>query len=256
MSVSYPAGRCRHRPPVRPRTRVVVVAPHPDDDAIGCGGTLARLAGRGARIGVVYVTDGAASHPKSKRFPPSVLRDVREAEACAALRRLGVRGEPEFLRAPDSGLAQLETDKRRELVAAVARRIARLRANVVFAPWPRDPHPDHVATAAIVRDALAICGRRPVVYSYPVWLAVRGAAAEQPRSDEAQPRDIALSASELARKRAAVMEHRSQIGVLIDDDPDGFCIDDGMLDTWLTPVERFYVASGMERGETGRQRAR
>jgi LmbE family N-acetylglucosaminyl deacetylase len=249
MSVSYPPRRCRYRPPVR--GNVVVIAPHPDDDAIGCGGTLARLAARGSRIGVVYVTDGGASHPNSKRFPPSVLRDVREHEACAALHQLGVRTAPRFLRAPDGGLARVSAAERQALVRAVALRIDELRAHIVFAPWSRDPHPDHVATAAIVRDALAVCGRWPDLYWYGVWLAVRGEAAEHPRSDEAQSRDVALSTSELERKRSAVMEHRSQTGALIDDDPDGFRIDADMLDAWLTPVERFYVPLGAKRVEAG-----
>jgi LmbE family N-acetylglucosaminyl deacetylase len=167
---------------------------------------------------------------------------VREREARAALNRLGIRRAPHFLRAPDGGLAQLEADARNELVTALADRFARLRANVVFTPWPRDPHPDHVATAALVQDALAVCGRRPAVYSYRVWLAVRGSATEHPRSGEAQFCDILLTPSELECKRAAVMEHRSQTGALIDDDPDGFCIDAEMLAAWLTPVERFYTA--------------
>jgi len=164
------------RAAVAPRTlpaNVVVVAPHPDDDAIGCGGTLARLAARGAHIAVIYVTDGSASHPGSRRFPPAVLRDVREHEARTALRHLGVRAEPTFLRAPDSGLSTLEAARRAQLAAHIAARVAQRRADIVFAPWPRDPHPDHVATAQLVEAALAQSGRRPAVWYYQVWLPVR-----------------------------------------------------------------------------------
>jgi LmbE family N-acetylglucosaminyl deacetylase len=222
---------------------VLVVAPHPDDDAIGCGGTLVRLAASGARISVTYVTDGSASHRNSRRFPPLILRDVREREARAALRELGVRARPQFLRAPDSGLTDLDAAQRERLVAALARRIVALRAQVIFSPWPRDPHADHVATATLLRAACDESGRRPAVYFYGVWLPVRGAADDEPQPGEATVCDIALRPGDLERKRAAILEHRSQTGALIDDDPDGFRIDESMLATWLRPFERFYRAA-------------
>lgn len=228
---------------------MVVIAPHPDDDAIGCGGTLLRLAARGLRINVIYVTDGSASHVKSKRFPPARLRAIREDEARAALLRLGVRSAPLFLRAPDGALSQVDPGQRHQLVAAIARRIAALRARIIFAPWPRDPHPDHVATTAIVQDALAVCGLRPAVYYYRVWLPVRGSAGELPGSDEADVDDVALTQRDVARKRRAIMQHRSQTGALIDDDPEGFCIDAQMLSAWLAPIERFYRPRAAKRVE-------
>jgi LmbE family N-acetylglucosaminyl deacetylase len=230
------------------RLDVVVIAPHPDDDAIGCGGTLARLVARGARVHVVYVTDGSASHLKSKRFPPAVLRDQREREARAALERLGIRTSPLFLRAPDSGLAQLGAGARGELVGRVARWIGTARADLVLTPWPRDPHPDHVATAGIVAAALPRCGRRPTVYGYGVWLPVRGDCANRPRPHEARAAEVRLAARDVECKRAAILEHRSQTGALIDDDPDGFVIDATLLATWLAPVERFYRLGAAARG--------
>ncbi len=227
---------------------MAVIAPHPDDDAIGCGGTIARLAARGARIHVLYVTDGSASHVKSKRFPPAVLRDRREDEARAALRRLGIRTTPLFLRAPDSGLAALGAAARAELIARVARWITLARADVVFAPWPRDPHPDHVATAEIVAAALPHGGRRPAVYGYGVWLPVRGDDTDRPGRFEARASEVRLAPHDVERKRAAILEHRSQTGTLIDDDPDGFVIDAALLATWLVPVERFYRLGAPARG--------
>jgi LmbE family N-acetylglucosaminyl deacetylase len=253
MTSFYPSASAYARPSGRRRRlSVLVIAPHPDDDVIGCGGTLGRLAGRGARVAVTYVTDGSASHVKSKRFPPAVLRTVREGEARAALRHLGVRGEPQFLRAPDGRLAEIGEPERQQLAVRVAERIVAVRAQIVFSPWPRDPHPDHVATAEIAAAALAICPRRPAVYLYRVWLPVRGAAADQPRHAEARVREVRLTAAELARKRAAIMEHRSQTGALIDDDPDGFCIGPELLATWLTPVERFYRQAPAKAGPAER----
>jgi len=239
------------RRPRRARTNVLVIAPHPDDDVIGCGATLARLARRGARIGVTYITDGSASHPNSKRFPPPVLAAVREDEARAALRRLGIAGDLQFLRAADSALAAIGTRERDAYVAAVAARIDTLRAHIVFAPCPRDPHPDHVASTAIVQDALERCRRRPALYFYGVWLTVRGAAADRPDPAYARVRNIRLAPYEVDRKRAAILEHRSQVGALIDDDPAGFVIDAELLATWLTPCERFYRRDRRDRHPGG-----
>lgn len=232
------AARPAHRSRLA-RRNILVVAPHPDDDAIGCGGTVAGLAGRRARIAVTYVTDGSASH-RSKRFPPHVLRDVREAEARTSLRQLGVRCEPEFLRAPDGGLASLGRAQRERLVAAVARRIASVGARIVLAPWPRDPHPDHVATAQIVGEAVARGARRPTLYYYGVWLPMRGDSTSLPRPGEVRTYEVRLGGVALRKKRAAIFAHRSQLGEIVDDDPSGFCIDEGQLATWLAPVERFY----------------
>ena len=50
--------------------RICVVSPHPDDDVLGCGGTLALASANGAALCILYVTDGAASHPGSRAFPP------------------------------------------------------------------------------------------------------------------------------------------------------------------------------------------
>lgn len=49
---------------------VTVLAPHPDDESLGCGGALAAAVESGQDVTVVALTDGSGSHPKSKEFPP------------------------------------------------------------------------------------------------------------------------------------------------------------------------------------------
>ncbi len=169
-----------------------------------------------------------------------MLRDIREREALAALRRLGVRTAPLFLRAPDSGLGSVGAAEAARLAARIAAYIAARGARVVFAPWLRDPHPDHVATAQLVGAALATHERPPAVWHYRVWLPVRGEVGDEPAECEADVVDVALTARELARKRSAILAHRSQTGAVVDDDPDGFVIGDELLASWLGPFERFY----------------
>ena len=70
--------------------RVLIVAPHPDDESIGCGGLIAVLASRGVHLNVVIVTDGSGSHPNSLKYPRSRLAQLRAREATQALGILGV----------------------------------------------------------------------------------------------------------------------------------------------------------------------
>jgi LmbE family N-acetylglucosaminyl deacetylase len=219
---------------------IAVVAPHPDDDAIGCGGTLARAAARGVRVDAFYVTDGSASHPNSQRFPPAALRDIREREARAGLRLLGVHTEPCFLRVPDGTLAHLDAREHRELARRLTSAFRSGGYGVVLGPWLRDPHPDHFASATLVAQAVAALECPPCLLGYTVWLHEFGRPEDRP--PPGHPRvDVVLSANELALKRAAILAHASQTTALIDDDPSGFRISAAQLDRWLRPDERFYV---------------
>jgi hypothetical protein len=83
---------------------VVIVAAHPDDEVLGVGGTISMLAAAGARLRLVSITDGEASHPGTT--DPSALARRRAAETAQALRVLGAqRTEVVRLRLPDTGLA-------------------------------------------------------------------------------------------------------------------------------------------------------
>lgn len=75
---------------VPPGSRAVVIAPHPDDEVLGCGGLLQRLAEAGRTLQLISVTDGSASHPGSDRWPVQRLSVVRPQESAEALRRLGL----------------------------------------------------------------------------------------------------------------------------------------------------------------------
>lgn len=71
--------------------RAVIIAPHPDDEVLGCGGLLQGLAALERPIQLISVTDGSASHPGSQRWPVERLSVVRPQESAQALHRLGCR---------------------------------------------------------------------------------------------------------------------------------------------------------------------
>jgi LmbE family N-acetylglucosaminyl deacetylase len=224
---------------------IVVIAPHPDDDAIGCGGTIARCVDLAIDVDVIYVTDGAASHPDSRAFPGPKLRELRELEALSGLRALGVRSEPAFLRVPDGQVSGLRGAAREAVVAAIRRVIVASRCDAILAPWLREPHPDHAATADLVLAALGGAAHSPRLLWYAVWLDIFGLPSDRPHAGLPFV-DVGLSPREAARKRSAVMAHRSQTTRMIDDDPGGFCASPDLLDTWLQPVERFYGKTALD----------
>ncbi|MET0375034.1 MAG: PIG-L family deacetylase, partial [Rhizorhabdus sp.] len=111
--------------------RLLVVAPHPDDEAIGAHAMMTRLRRRGVAVRVVIVTDGAASHPSSARWPRRRLVAERRRESRRVLRQIGVAADAvTFLDLPDGRLHTRVADARRGL----AREIAGRGATLVMAP--------------------------------------------------------------------------------------------------------------------------
>ncbi|PAP81743.1 hypothetical protein B1759_10650 [Rubrivirga sp. SAORIC476] len=209
---------------VRTLGRTVVLAPHPDDESLGCGGLLARLAAHGVPARVVVVTDGAQSHPGSAAYPPERLRALREAEARAAVAALGV-DDIVFLGHPDCGLPVPGSAP----FEAAAERLAEAlgRAETVLVPWRRDPHCDHVGTWALAAAAATRLDDPPRWIEYPVWAWPHADGEEAPHEGEARAWRLDIGAV-LPAKRRAIAAHRSQTG-LITDDPDGFRLAPDML---------------------------
>ncbi len=197
---------------------LLVLAPHPDDESLGCGGAIAEARARGQAVFVAVVTDGTASHPKSKVYPAARLQALREEEVRAAVAELGVPsscltflGLPDG-RAPHRGPAF-------DRAAATLTGLARSQGvGTVCATWRHDPHPDHLATYRLGRAVATAAGIR--LLCYPVWGWTLSARTWLPRGELDGFRvDIG---ARLEAKRRAVACHHSQIPGLIDDDPGGF----------------------------------
>jgi LmbE family N-acetylglucosaminyl deacetylase len=143
---------------------VVVIALHPDDEAIGCGGTICLHRRRGDSVRVVFLTSGARG---LEGVPEQTVRSIREAEAKEAGKALGVEGLG-FLPLPDLGLgdhARAAADKLLEVLNEHP-------PDVIYLPHPNESHPDHAATLPIVRAALAEFRGRPQppeLRGYEIW---------------------------------------------------------------------------------------
>ncbi len=205
------------------RRSLLVVAPHPDDETIGCGGAIALAVRSGMRVSVVLVTDGAASHPGSATWTPERIAERRRVETVRALQVLGVDTAPEFLGLPDAHTGTLSAARTVAARKQLAGWIAQHQPDVVLTTWRREPHGDHRFSYALTRDAMqeAETGALPV--EYLVWTNLAGTPDDHPRPDETL--SFRLDVQEVrVVKRRALAAHRSQLGRLIRDDPDGFSL--------------------------------
>jgi N-acetylglucosamine malate deacetylase 1 len=155
-----------------PRGRVLVLAPHADDEVIGCGGAIALHVEQGDPVAIAIATDGMRGDPEG-RFAGVDYRELRRREASAAAAALGA-SPPEGWDLPDQGLRELLERTPSPLVAAVASALDRVRPAIVYGPPESDVHPDHYAlgTALVAALALRPAATRPRAFAYEVWAHV------------------------------------------------------------------------------------
>ncbi|MEJ7861851.1 MAG: PIG-L deacetylase family protein [Pyrinomonadaceae bacterium] len=220
--------------------KTLVVAPHPDDESLGCGGAVALLRKFGNEVSVLTVSDGALSHPNSKKFPSSKLRDLRESETIAALEILGVSADKiTFLRFPDGCVPGELSDDFAAAVTIVRDYLAETLPQTILIPWRRDPHPDHLASWKIVKAAFVDNHNDYRVLEYPIWLWERAENADLPREENIKIRRLKIDKATV-QKQAAIRAHASQTTDLIDDDPSGFQLSAEVLAHFNVPFEIYF----------------
>jgi LmbE family N-acetylglucosaminyl deacetylase len=215
----------------------VILAPHPDDEVLGCGALLAHAVEAGCAPVLVFVTDGSGSHRNSKTFPRDVLIALRQHEACAAAETLGIDlSHVHFLGLPDTA-APHDGPRLTATVISIVRIIVAYDNPVIFAPWLHDPHCDHQATFKMATRAAHILGARH--FSYIVW---GWTLPETQELGHVVVDGWRLCVQEKAALKArALCAYKSQTTNLIDDDPAGFRLDQDTLDAILSEDEVFLV---------------
>jgi LmbE family N-acetylglucosaminyl deacetylase len=209
---------------------ILILAPHPDDESLGCGGLVALAAAAGLDVTVAVLTDGAGSHPKSRAWPPERLAAERRSELGRAVGELAGAGAGVMtFAAPDGGLERSEAAAVDWLFARV-----QVRPAAVFATWAFDPHPDHTACARIAAQVARRWGA--ALYAYPVWGLILPDSASAGCRRPCWRLDVSAV---LSRKRAAISAHLTQTTRMIDDDPDGFMLRPEDLERHLGPDEVF-----------------
>jgi LmbE family N-acetylglucosaminyl deacetylase len=168
-----------------PRGRVLALAPHADDEVIGCGGTLAMHRAQGDRVTVLIAFDGALGGDP----------EVRRREALAAGARLGVRdyrfwNHPEG-HEPDTASFSAAADELAWLLRDEP-------PDIVYAPWIGEHHVDHHVLSRVARAALELAHFDGLALGYEVWTPL---VAER----------VVDVTGMWPRKLAALAEHRSQL---------------------------------------------
>jgi LmbE family N-acetylglucosaminyl deacetylase len=162
----------------------LVLAPHPDDETLGCGAMIMRKLAAGATVTVVIAADGRYAYP-SCNLSVEALIEIREEEARRACAILGLSNESiTFLRFEDLRLA----DHRELLRDRLSHLIDMIRPEEIFVSSVIDNHPDHRVLAELARELTQTrWDRVPMLYEYPIWFwnpriwRVRGLLDLRPR---------------------------------------------------------------------------
>lgn len=141
--------------------KVLVFAPHPDDETLGCGGTLAKLVKNGAHVRIVLMSLGEQGYPQG--FDPKQAGETRKTEFLAATTALGIK-DVTFYNQPDANLRN--THALSELILA---EFNEFQPNWVYVPSPLDGHRDHVAAALSVLSIWEQIGCPSRMWLYEVW---------------------------------------------------------------------------------------
>ena len=193
-------------------TRLLVVAPHPDDETLATGILIQRVLAAGGTVRVLLLTDGD-NNPWPQRWLERRLlvgaadrvrwAARRRGELGAALRALGLDdGHVIAMGWPDQGLTRQVAREAPACVDALVRALGRTQPNLVAMPALDDRHPDHGAAHVLMRLALERWTERPEVWLY----RVHGGSTEVRRSLPCVA-DVATS----VRKRTALGCHASQL---------------------------------------------
>ena len=182
--------------------RVLILAPHPDDELFGCYALIAKAQALQLHVQVHVITDGELCFGVLPEAQTDALRHTRQCESRAAAQYLGYPA-PQFWQLPDAQLMQHLPALQATLQALCTPR------TLCVATWMHDSHPDH--------EAVGLCAQRlqqlqccTALY-YPVWSLVDPQRQAQWRAQAGTHYTLQLSPEQHAQKRAAAQLFHSQL---------------------------------------------
>jgi LmbE family N-acetylglucosaminyl deacetylase len=150
-------------PSIKCNGQVVIVAPHPDDEVIGCGGLIARLVAEGNAPHIVIMTGGEQSHAGCCSIDTKSIVSSRRGLTRNAMAILGVpKNNIHELNFPDGGINSQHFE-----MVSLQNLLEQLNPQMVFVPHWGEGWPDHITTAKIVKDILK---NGVQIYEYCVWM--------------------------------------------------------------------------------------
>lgn len=188
--------------------RWLVLAPHPDDETLGAGALIASASAPDQLAAVVFLTDGAGSHPHADEASRRRLVQTRRAEARLALEHLCGGKAPEivFLDWPDAhphpeGSAAAVATAARLADLCLERGVTALAVTALH-----EPHCDHAAAARLARAVVGWTGPRLDLFEYQVWADQPPAGARRAIRTESVPTAVRME---------ALQAHQSQLTDLL-----------------------------------------
>ena len=196
--------------------KVLVVAPHPDDESLGAGGLLQRIFAQKIPVRILFATNGE-NNPWAQRYwesrwqigPDERVRwgQRRRQEALNAISTLG--GKPDcakFLNLPDLGITRLLMQADPELSVLITDNIQEWEPTVALIPSMHDAHADHSALSVAFSMALDSVGGSSIrIWEYLVH--------KSQVSIPLEPGTLLLSTEEVERKRRAILCHETQVAL-------------------------------------------
>ncbi len=194
--------------------RVLILAPHPDDESLSSGGLIQASLAAGAAVRVLLFTDGD-NNPWPQRWiekrwaigasDRARWGARRRAEAQQALRSLGVAaGHVHFFGLPDTGLTDLLMRADSGLMQMLVEELREFRPTRLVIPGLQDRHPDHSAVHVLAR--IAMQGAEQTTSIELLSYLVHTDLAELP-----SPRVLTLTPPQIQRKREAIAAHETQV---------------------------------------------
>ena len=149
--------------------KIVVFAPHPDDETVGCGGTIARRGSEGYDVLIVVMTDGKNAFSEVLGIDsdpsPEELKSIRREELQRAMKILGVPREKVICLDFEDGKLVENLEEAEKIVTQILKENC---PDEVYFPTKRDHHKDHQATNRIVNNAIRKLGFPTLGYQYSV----------------------------------------------------------------------------------------
>lgn len=210
----------------------LVIAPHPDDETLGCGGMIATRVAEGRRVVIVVVTDGRALFRRFGVTEPSELEvsAMRKAETLRAVEILGAN--PRGVRFLDFENERL-AEQRGEAGSRLEAILSELSPSEVYVTSPFEGHREHVLANELTRVACAATGKCPSLHEYVVTLG-RGQTL-----DAVPRRVVPMKVSAVRdRERRALAQFRSHLDLIYKGQPAPLTPD---YERYLTAEEPYLV---------------
>ena len=223
--------------------KVIVFAPHPDDETFGCGGTIAKKMAEGHEVLIVVMTDGRYAFLKMLNIntnpTPEELKEIRKEEVKRAAKILGV---------PEKNLIFLDFEDGRlqdniEEAKGKVTEILRVHCPVeVYFPYKNDAHPDHQAAYTIVKNAIAKLGLLAKEYQYSIFhkYARLGPIIDKILSGLRRNMVQVDVSAFISKKEAAIKEYKSELTVISKKQKNSLLKEKDIKNS-LTKEELFYI---------------